>query len=41
MTTMLENIIEVGESVSVFPIHEDWIDVGIHTTLQQARDRYQ
>lgn len=41
MTDLLENIIAIRESVSVFPIHENWIDVGIHTTLQQARDRYQ
>lgn len=37
MPTLLTRIMETGEKVSGFPIHESWIDVGRPDDLNQAR----
>ncbi len=36
MTTVLDNLIESGEEVNVFPIHEYWLDVGQHVDFNKA-----
>ena len=36
MTTILDNLVDSGEEVNVFPIHEYWLDVGQHVDFDKA-----
>jgi dTDP-glucose pyrophosphorylase len=38
MTTITERLLQSGLPVSVFPIHERWIDIGNPADLERARD---
>ena len=40
MPTLFERLIENGKKASVFPLKEDWIDIGHIKDLQQARDDF-
>jgi dTDP-glucose pyrophosphorylase/predicted transcriptional regulator len=40
MPTLFERLIENGKKASVFPLKEDWIDIGHIQDLQQARDNF-
>lgn len=37
MPTLLQKLVEKGEKVNVFPIHEYWLDIGRMEDLQRAR----
>jgi dTDP-glucose pyrophosphorylase len=37
MTTLIEQLLGRGECVAVYPVEEDWIDVGRRDELQKAR----
>jgi Nucleoside-diphosphate-sugar pyrophosphorylase involved in lipopolysaccharide biosynthesis/translation initiation factor 2B, gamma/epsilon subunits (eIF-2Bgamma/eIF-2Bepsilon) len=39
MPDLIHDAIERGLSVSGFPLHEDWLDVGTFEALEQARGR--
>jgi dTDP-glucose pyrophosphorylase len=38
MPSLLQSLVEKGETVNVFPIHEYWLDIGRMDDLQRARD---
>ncbi len=38
MTTLLQDIVREGLPVSVFPIHEYWVDIGEKESLKRARE---
>ncbi len=40
MPDLLQSILEKGANITVCPIHEYWIDVGIPETLQKAHDTW-
>jgi len=40
MTTLLDRIMAEGGSVSSFPIHEYWLDIGRFDDLQQAQNEF-
>lgn len=40
MTSLFEKLIEVDRNVSVFPIHEYWIDIGQIKDFEQANSEY-
>jgi dTDP-glucose pyrophosphorylase len=37
MPKLLENQVESGRSVAVFPVHEYWLDIGRHKDFEQAQ----
>ena len=37
ITWVVENCLALGEPVGVFPVGEDWVDVGRHEELKKAR----
>tara|TARA_B100001758_G_C18289612_1_gene546270 strand:- start:556 stop:1065 length:510 start_codon:yes stop_codon:yes gene_type:complete len=39
MNILIEKIINKGHKINVFPIHEDWIDIGNKNQLEKARTR--
>jgi dTDP-glucose pyrophosphorylase len=38
MPSLLQSLVERGETVNIFPIHEYWLDIGRMDDLQRARD---
>ncbi|SEH53624.1 nucleotidyltransferase family protein [Magnetospirillum fulvum] len=41
MTDLLQSLLDQGEPVSVFPVHEYWLDIGQMTDLERARQDYE
>ena len=41
MPTLLDKVRGEGETVSAFPIHESWLDIGRHDDLDQARSNHE
>ncbi len=41
MPDLIHDVIDKGFSVSGFPLHEEWLDVGSHESLEQARGRHE
>jgi dTDP-glucose pyrophosphorylase len=40
MTDLIKDCLKYGQSVSVFPVHEYWSDIGTSVDLQKAREVY-
>ena len=40
MPNLLEKQIKIGESVSIFPIHEYWLDIGHMKEFKKAHDSF-
>jgi dTDP-glucose pyrophosphorylase len=41
MPDLIHDVIDKGFSVSGFPLHEDWLDVGSFESLEQAREKHE
>lgn len=40
MTDLIENCLQDGDAVSVFPVHEYWTDIGTPADLKKAREEF-
>jgi len=38
MTELIQHMIDDGRSVTAFPIHEEWLDIGQHADYEQAQE---
>ena len=39
MPNYINNLQSIGSRIAICPIHEYWIDIGMHECLEQARNK--